>query len=181
MNVKAREWNPLAGLPRHFRIISLVLASGLMGLLALGQMHFRLILVVGPSMLPTFNTGHVLLVHKRAYRDADPRRGDTVVARYNKDLIVKRVVALPWEQAEVNRGTLYIDGTPIEEDHPINPGPLDIGRGRLPKGKFALLGDNRALPASQIVHAIVSKEHIVGKVVFSVRLSRSEPRPIPGT
>ena len=52
--------------------------------------------------------------------------------------------------------------------------------GRLFDGKFAILGDNRSLPRSTI-HAVVSKEKILGKVVFSVRLGRQRVVTAEGT
>lgn len=134
--------------------------------------HFRLTLVVGQSMLPTFNTGDLLLVDKHAYQNADPQRGDIVVARYHEELIVKRVVGLPGEQVEIKRGMLYVNSAAVAEDHGIERGLVNIAKGKLFEGKLAVLGDNRALPLSQLVHAIVSRDQIVGKVLFSVRLRR---------
>ncbi len=58
--------------------------------------------------------------------------------------------------------------------HIARPGGGDVGKGSLNEGKFAVLGDNRDPPSSQTVHALVSKDQIVGKVVFSIRLRRPE-------
>jgi len=45
-------------------------------------------------------------------------------------------------------------------------GELEIGPGQLGPGKYALLGDNRALPSSAVVHSVVPKDRLVGKVFF---------------
>ena len=132
------------------------------------RLHFLGTLVVGNSMLPTFAPGDFLLVDKAAYRHAEPRRGDLVVARLRGDLIVKRVVALPGEWVEVKLGRLFLAGTEFPEDHPLLPGELSIGPGRMMEDRFAILGDNRSLPVWMAVFAVVSKEQIVGKVVQRV-------------
>jgi len=121
-------------------------------------------------MQPTFRTGNLALVYRGAYRTAEPRRADIVVARYRNDLILKRVVGLPGEEVEVRSGALLINGMPVVEGHRIEPGDLTIEKGKLFDGKYALLGDNRALPRSELIHAVVSKEDVVGKVIFSFRL-----------
>jgi signal peptidase I len=129
-----------------------------------------LALVIGMSMRPTFTTGDVLLVNKWAYSRERPERGDIVLARSKSDLLVKRVVGLPGETVEINRGRLYIDGVRMRESHPIEPGLLVIAPGTLLDGKFALVGDDRSLPLPQFIHAIVSKDQIIGKVIGTVRL-----------
>ena len=151
-----------------------VIAIGIATLCSVTLLHaqFRINLVLGESMWPTFETGDLLLISKRAYLGADPQRGDIVVARYRGDLIVKRVVGLPGEQVQVKDGNLFVDGALIVENYPIQTGDLDVGKGELREGKFAILGDNRNLPSSRAVHAVVSKGEIVGKVVFSIRLWR---------
>ncbi len=140
--------------------------------------HFQVVIVKGASMRPTFRTGDLLVVWKRAYRTAEPQRADIVVSRYRNDLIVKRVVGLPGEEVEVRGGSLLINGSTNTEPHDIEPGYLRIENGKLFDGKYALLGDNRALPISQLIHAVVSKNDIIGKVIFSICLRWPGPRGI---
>jgi len=146
----------------------LVIAGvALIAVLLVLRAHFQLTIVVGDSMLPTLKPGDVLLLDKRAYQNTEPRRGDIVVARYGAQLIVKRIVGLPGEELEVKMGTLYIDGTPHREDYRTNEGLLEVVKGKLLDGDFAMLGDNRAIPAAWAVHPILSKPDIVGKVIFT--------------
>ena len=136
-----------------------------------GILHacFNLTFVVGASMMPTFATGDLLVVNKLAYRHREPRRGDIVVARYGAGLIVKRIVGLPAEEVEVNQGRVYVNRAKLVETYPVAPGMLQIGRGRLEEGKYALLGDNRDIDGASMVHAIMPRERIVGKVIGSWR------------
>jgi signal peptidase I len=131
--------------------------------------HFRLSIVVGTSMLPTLSPGEVLLVDKRAYQKKVPQRGDIVVARDASGWIVKRVVGLPGEAAEVRKGKLYINGAPFGESYPVEPGLLEVGKGKLLSDDYATLGDNRAIPSALAIHPILTKSDILGKVVLPWR------------
>ncbi len=135
-------------------------------LVVLVRSHFQFTVVVGTSMLPTLKSGDFLLVDRQAYRDAEPQRGDIVLARDGKGCIVKRIVGLPSEEVEVREGILYINGTPRKEDYPVLQGRLDVGKGKLLERDFATLGDNRAVPPLTAVHPLVTKADIVGKVIF---------------
>jgi signal peptidase I len=148
----------------------LAVAAALLCLQLVVHSRLQLALVVGNSMLPTLTSGDLLLVDKWAYKKADPHRGDVVVIRYAKELIVKRIVGLAGEEVEVKQGTLYINGAPCPETYITEPGSLAIGKGRLLKERFASLGDNRAVSPALAIHPIVSKSDILGKVVCSVRL-----------
>jgi len=148
----------------------LVLASGLIGLLLVFRAHFGLYIAKGESMHPGLRSGDLVLVDKLAYRAKDPERGDIVVAREGNDLIVKRVVGLPGEAVELRQGRLYVNQRPLAEGYAVEPGWLSLRRGRLLEDRYALLGDNRSVSSSVFVHAVVSKDQILGRVIQSVRL-----------
>ena len=139
------------------------------GLLLAGlvfRAHYQLIIASGESMLPTVRPGDWLLVHKRAYRTTEPNRGDIIVARDGSGLIIKRIVGLPGEEVEVKRGALYVNGRPVNENHLIKAGLLNVGKGRLFAGDFATLGDNRSVADRVAVHPLITKHDIVGKVIL---------------
>lgn len=154
------------------------LLIGLTALLVLGRTRFSLCLVQGDSMLPGLRTGDLLIVDKRAYRDAELKRGDLVVAKSGGELLVKRVVGLPGEELELRLGELYVNRVARAEYYPVEPGRLTLRRGRLFEDRYALLGDNRNVNVPTSVHAVVSKHQIVGRVVHWLRLwpgGRSSP------
>ena len=153
-----------------FRLNRIILVVLVLAALVAVRVHFRFAVVIGTSMLPRFQTGDFLLVDQHAYRSSAPQRGDVVLARYGKELIVKRVVAVPGEEVALRRGRLYINGAPFPEKHPIRPGALNISPGRLFPGKFALLGDNREAGMYEGVHAVISQREILGRVVWSIGL-----------
>jgi signal peptidase I len=125
-------------------------------------------LVNGDSMQPGLPSGDLLIVHRTAYRNAPPQRGDIVVVRARTGLMVKRVVGLPGENVELRAGGLYINDQIMVEPYPVAPGWLSLGEGRLLEDRYAILGDNRSIAQSLSIHAVVSADHIVGKVVRSI-------------
>jgi signal peptidase I len=140
----------------------------MLGAALLFHARFSLVLSVGESMQPTLRNRALLLVDRRAYRSVAPRRAEVVVARHFDELIIKRVVGLPGETVEVQEGHLLVEGTPVVESYRVMPGRLRISRGRLGADRYALLGDNRSLAASQVVQAVVAREQILGKVVATL-------------
>ncbi len=159
--------------PAGRKQMRLIIAAAAIPALLVLQAHFRLALVTGDSMSPTLKSGDVMLLHKRAYAQAEPRRGDIVVARAGEALVVKRIVGLSGEELEVRLGKLYINGTEYQEDYAFPGGFLEVGRGKLLEGDFATLGDNRAIASALAIHPIICKDDIVGRVVWSWRPFRS--------
>ncbi|HZR15994.1 MAG TPA: signal peptidase I [Verrucomicrobiae bacterium] len=140
---------------------------------AVGLLRWRfcLCLAIGHSMWPTLASGDLLLLDRWAYVHKDPSRGDIIVGRMGRDLLVKRVVGLPGEEIEINAGLLFVNGSLMRESHTYKISPdFNIGKGKLFKGSFATLGDNRAIPPRQAVHPIFSSNQIVGRVLFSLKL-----------
>lgn len=155
----------------------LIFAIGLIALLLMFRTHFSLYIAKGESMLPGLRSGDLVLVDKLAYQATEPKRGDMVVARDRDDLIVKRVVGLPGEEVELLRGKLQINRLPLAEAYAVEPGWLSLQRGRLLEDRYALLGDNRSVSSSVLVHAVVSQDQILGKVIHSLRLWPRWHRP----
>lgn len=144
---------------------------GLIALVLAGfRTQYRVIVVKGDSMAPTLHSGELLFVSTRAYSGATPGRGDLVIVRFRGELIVKRVVGLPGEVVGTRNGRVFVDGHPLAENsYETLRGWLEIRPGRVIDDSYAVLGDNRSLPPGVMVHAVVPKDGIVGKVVGSFR------------
>jgi signal peptidase I len=137
--------------------------------------NYRLTIVAGDSMNPTFRSGDILLVDRHAYDGRIPARGDIVTAVSQGELLVKRVVGLPGEAVKIDDGTLLIDGSPVLETYVRLNGHLFIGEGLLTGNRFGLIGDNRAFPHATMP-VIASGKEIVGRVVASFSLLRLQTR-----
>ncbi len=115
--------------------------------------------VNGYSMEPNLHDGQFVIVSKAAYWFSDPKRGDIVVfdaPNLNHD-VIHRIVGLPGEALEIQRGQLYIDGEPMDE--PYIQGSNSVSLKEIPEGNYFIIGDNRGASSSHIV----SKDDIVGK------------------
>ena len=145
-----------------------LLAGGVLALALLFRAQFAFCIAKGESMLPNLRSGDLVLVDKLAYRNQEPERGDIVVARLCDGLIVKRVVGLPGEEIELRQGRLHVNQHPLAEPYGVKPGPLSLRKGRLLEARYALLGDNRSTSSS--LHAVASKDQILGKVIRAVHL-----------
>jgi signal peptidase I len=124
------------------------------------------------SMEPTLMVGDRVLVNKVVYHLHPPRRGDIIVFEDphpgpqahrsppsafwhwlteglgvstdpQKDFI-KRVIGLPGETIEIQRGTVYVNGSPITEPY-LSPlkDVRDSGPYHVPAGQLFVMGDNR--------------------------------------
>lgn len=157
---------------RARRLLGLLLGLAVVSFLAT---RFRLIWVVGDSMLPTHHSGDLLIVDTWAYRADGPLRGDVVVARHHDEWVVKRVVGLPGESVEVSGGQVKVRGVLLDIEPARASGALNIGAARLLEHRFAILGDNRDGDPETFVHAVVGPDQLLGKVVIPGPVTAGPP------
>ena len=109
----------------------------------------RVIDVSGSSMYPTLKDGDKMIVSGLLYK---PQYGDIVVFKTDSydpnKALVKRVIATEEQEISIDfdRGVVYIDGSPLEEDYiaELTKTKLDfIGPQKVPKGCVFVMGDNR--------------------------------------
>ena len=109
----------------------------------------RVIDVSGSSMFPTLHNGDKMIVSGLFYK---PKYGDVVVFKTDSydpnKALVKRVIATEGQEISIDfdRGVVYIDGTPLEEDYiaELTNNKLDfIGPQTVPEGCVFCMGDNR--------------------------------------
>lgn len=126
-----------------------------------------IITVPTDSMQPTINNKKHYLVNK-LYKDIN--RGDIVVFTQNGDSIkyVKRIIGLPGEKVELNKGILYINGKEIKEEYVKYPGGIEDFEVTIPSGEYFLMGDNRAdsRDGRYWTKPTLSVDEIEGKVLF---------------
>jgi signal peptidase I len=110
------------------------------------------------------------------YLFSSPGRGDIVVfhtpARAelvcgSGGVFVKRIVGLPGEKWQEQRGRIYIDGQLLKEPY-IKPGHRDTfsqGPVRIPKGTYFVLGDNRGGSCDSRRWGPLPRGNIIGRVI----------------
>jgi signal peptidase I len=148
-----------------------------------------------PSLLP----GDHVIVHRAAYHETEPRRGEVVVYRYPDDggkLFLHRVIGIPGDRIEVRNQVVSVNEEVVAEpyvqhtDRTSMAGNVrdNLGPVIVPPDTYFVLGDNREESLDSRFLGPISKEHVLGKVVlvyWSVDPRTNTPRwerldrPIP--
>jgi signal peptidase I len=137
---------------------------------------FRMGVVTGESMSPTFSDGQVVLVRRMATLGRKLHRGDVVLVHNDHDVIIKRVFRLPGEEIDhsfpdVLRSTERRDLTDYYEQKTINTPTGPQKHYYVPDGYLVVIGDNTSNSEDSRVFGPVSIKDVLGVVV------RSPPAP----
>ena len=133
--------------------------------------------VIIKAEVPTGSMEHTIEVDDRilgfqlSYVFSDPQRGDVVIFPYPDNpetTYVKRVIGLPGETVEIKNGSVYIDGTPIEEPYLKEEMRGEYGPYVVPEGCYFMLGDNRnsSQDSRKWKNTYLKEEDIMAKVMF---------------
>lgn len=127
--------------------------------------------VSGESMENTLSDGDQLIVDKITYRFQDPERFDVIVFPFHykeNTYYIKRIIGLPGETVQIADGTIYIDGSPLEEsygreviqDPGIAAEPVTLG-----EDEYFVLGDNRNQSSDSRDPSVglIRRDEIVGR------------------
>ncbi len=154
------------------------LVFGLVAILLIFMFVFRILVVSGPSMLPTLHNGDCLILLSNVFYSS-PKYGDIVVASKDSfkdgEPIIKRVIATEGQKVDIDfeNGIVYVDDVALDEPYTNTPTNLYEGVDFplvVEKGCVFLLGDNRNDSNDSRSTAIgqVDRREILGKVLFLV-------------
>ena len=156
-------------------------------------------MVMEQSMEPTFIQGDRLVVNRVGYFFTDPERGDVIIFDKNpiekglirnmineisdirnslrfrltgaaeKNLLIKRVIAVGGDQVELIDGEVFVNGERLNEPY-IDKMTYSSGETgwSIPEGKLFVLGDNRENSLDSRVIGFVDTEQVKGKVAFRI-------------
>jgi signal peptidase I len=124
--------------------------------------------IEGESMAPTYRTGGFNFINTLSYVFRSPRRGDIVGIEMagRRIMFMKRIVGMPGERFDIQRGIVYIDGRPLDEPYVTRRHPWEVEEHVLGADEYLVIGDNRAVPQRMHRFGIVKRKHIVGKVLY---------------
>ncbi|MGL4345675.1 MAG: signal peptidase I, partial [Cellulosilyticaceae bacterium] len=151
------------------------------------------------SMKPTLQEGDLLAVEKVSYRIREPKRGEivillkdegkgiesTYIGRFlvdyknkyehkpERERYVKRIIGLPGDEVDIKDGSVYINGTKLEEDYTLGVTVDTKGKypKKIPEGYYFVMGDNRENSVDSRMFGCMSRAQIESRVWFKI-LSR---------
>jgi signal peptidase I len=123
------------------------------------------------SMQPRLTDQERIFVNRFIYRFSEIHRGDIIVFWYPRDRsksFIKRVMGVPGDDVEIRRGSVYVNGSKVEEPY-LDPQFSDhdsLGRRIVPPDHFFVLGDHRSSSNDSRNWGFVPRELIYGKAIF---------------
>lgn len=136
----------------------------------ISSFYVTVLKVTGDSMTPTLETGEIVI----AQNSSSFEPGDLIAFYYNNKVLVKRVLGSPGDWINIDDdGLVSINGVTIEEDYVTDKSlePTDLTFPyQVPENRFFVLGDHRnvSIDSRSTVVGCVTKEQLIGKVVFRV-------------
>ena len=121
------------------------------------------LVIKGGSMLPTYPERGFLFCWTPAYWFSCPERGDVVVMKYGRGvMLLKRIVALEGDTVEFRNGTLFVNGKEVSEPYVKKKSDWNLPERKVQKNHFYLVGDNRSVPMDQHVFGEMHKRYLAG-------------------
>ncbi len=130
---------------------------------------FRLGLVQGDSMVPTYHNGQVVLVWKKGPFCPALQRNDVILLRQRDDVIIKRIYRLPGEVVDssfpdVRRQAFDTGLSDFYEQKTMKTPSGDKILLTVPKGYLVVLGDNLPISDDSRVFGPVPIRDVLGVV-----------------
>ena len=150
---------------------------------------FRIVIVSGDSMYDTLVDGDYLLLLSNVFYH-EPQQGDIIVASKSDyddgKPIIKRVIATEGQTVDIDfvTGTVFVDGTALEEDYIYTPTTMDEGVTFpvvVEEGCVFVLGDNRGRSKDSRNPEIgqIDTRQIVGKAIMLIYPGTDHGETVP--
>ena len=178
MDVKKKKKKPEEKLTWQQSLVLYMqdLSHMLIAIMIVFLLIFRVIVVSGDSMMDTLIDGDYLLCLSNVFYK-NPQPGDVIVASKQSfddgAAIIKRVIATEGQIVDIDfdRGIVYVDGLPIEEDYIKNLTTRSEGvifPLIVEEGCIFVLGDNRAVSKDSRHPEIglIDTRQVLGKALF---------------
>jgi signal peptidase I len=164
-SVRANVWNALSWV-RDLAFSVLIAVISIVFI-------YQPVKVEGTSMMPGLTDQERIFINKFTYRFGlgSIERGDTVVFEYpldNSKSYIKRVIGLPGDAVRIDRGQVYVNDQPLQEDYVESDYRDDISMQTMvvKADEYFVLGDHRNSSSDSRVWGTVARKYIYGKAVF---------------
>ena len=164
-----RSWKALV---ENFKLVAIALLIAVVVRIFIAEPRY----IPSPSMVPTLSVGDRLLVDKVSYRINVPEPGDIVVFEPPPQLqgygysasqaFIKRVVGLPGQTVQVEKGSVLIDGEPLSEPYILEPPQYEMPAVQIPSDSLFVMGDNRNDSNDSHVWGFLPTDNVIGKAAF---------------
>ena len=126
-------------------------------------------LVPTGSMIPTIQINDHLIINRVPLYFADPKAGEVVVFRHDKELI-KRIIGVPGDTLDIEDGQVYINGQVLDEPYLYEQNstysfmmdeiefPIEI-----PEDMYFMMGDNRNNSEDSRYFGMIHRDAIYAK------------------
>ncbi len=171
---------------RHKNILSYLhdLVFGLVGVLLVFMLVFRVVVVDGPSMNQTLQHGDSLILLSNVFY-REPKYGDIVVASKdsfkNGEPIIKRVIAVEGQEVYIDfvSGVVRVDGKELNEPYISTPTGLYEGIDFplvVDAGCVFVMGDNRmnSKDSRSTEIGLIDCREILGRAIFLILPGENE-------
>jgi signal peptidase I len=126
------------------------------------------------GMLPTLKPQDRIVIDKTSYQTQAPQRGDIVAVKGAKAIgtanasqpLTNRIIGLPGETVKIIDGKVYINDRPLREDYVTKTSKVGSLAVAVPANGYFALGDNRNYAENLDTTTVVTREAIVGKVIW---------------
>jgi signal peptidase I len=155
------HWRSLANLAWQLALLALLIAA----------FFIRPSPVSGLSMAPQILSGEYVLINTFAYRFGAPQRNDIVEFRRDGDargIFIKRVIGLPGDRVRIDNGSVYVNGTKLDEPYVRFTDTRSFPEIVVPDGAVYVLGDNRAISEDSRFFGPVAEDRLMGKAVAGI-------------
>lgn len=133
--------------------------------------------VRGISMHPTFIDRELIFTEKISYYNRNPKRGEIVVfksPRFIYQDYIKRVIGLPGDKLMLQNGKVYLNDKQLDESSYLSENVYTGAESFLKEdvaftvgpNSYFVMGDNRQFSSDSREFGPITKEEIIGRVVF---------------